>query len=179
SGDADLSKAKSGAESPPEFRRSFHVEGHIRSGVISSVLAQRHLRNSPKKGDRMALTALLAAEIQGFLERLILHDQIYHSVLWSLVSLELGLSLHPSNLMGIMIEIKLCGNLLDLILLALMIVFMPGSIVVPELTIIAIVLCRLLLGRIAPILRRLSTCFLNKSSIAGCLRRLLQCIPAV
>ncbi|GJY20446.1 hypothetical protein Tco_0393012 [Tanacetum coccineum] len=51
SGDADLSKAKSGAESPPEFWRSFHVEGHIRSGVISSVLAQRHLRNNPKKGD--------------------------------------------------------------------------------------------------------------------------------
>ncbi|GJQ99547.1 putative ribonuclease H-like domain-containing protein [Tanacetum coccineum] len=42
-----------------------------------------------------------------------------------------------------------------------------GSIVVPELTIIAIVLCLLLLGQIAPILRRLSTCFLNKSSIAG------------
>ncbi|GJU68092.1 hypothetical protein Tco_1254351 [Tanacetum coccineum] len=51
SGDADLSKDKSGPESPPEFRRSWYVEGHIRSGVISSVLAQRHLRNSPTKGD--------------------------------------------------------------------------------------------------------------------------------
>ncbi|GKB66820.1 reverse transcriptase domain-containing protein, partial [Tanacetum coccineum] len=49
--DADLSKDKSGPESPPEFRRSWYVEGHIRSGVISSVLGQRHLRNSPTKGD--------------------------------------------------------------------------------------------------------------------------------
>ncbi|GKD16426.1 hypothetical protein Tco_1205584, partial [Tanacetum coccineum] len=50
----------------------------------------------------------------------------------------------------------------------LMIVLIPvaGSIVVPEFTIIAIVLCLLLLGRMAPILRRLSTCFLNESSIA-------------
>ncbi|GJU22660.1 hypothetical protein Tco_1156002 [Tanacetum coccineum] len=47
----DLSKGKSGVKSPPEFQRSFYVEGHIRSGVISSVLAQRHLRNSLKKGD--------------------------------------------------------------------------------------------------------------------------------
>ncbi|GKB61257.1 hypothetical protein Tco_0917443, partial [Tanacetum coccineum] len=38
-------------ESPSEFRRSWYVEEHIRSGVISSVLAQRHLRNSPTKGD--------------------------------------------------------------------------------------------------------------------------------
>ncbi|GJU06480.1 hypothetical protein Tco_1122910 [Tanacetum coccineum] len=50
SGDADLSKDKSGPESPPEFRRSWYVEGHIRSGVISSVLAQQHLSNSPTKG---------------------------------------------------------------------------------------------------------------------------------
>ncbi|GJZ85625.1 reverse transcriptase domain-containing protein, partial [Tanacetum coccineum] len=41
SGDADLSKDKSGPESPVEFRRSWYVEGHIRSGVISSVLMQR------------------------------------------------------------------------------------------------------------------------------------------
>ncbi|GKC65007.1 hypothetical protein Tco_1097605 [Tanacetum coccineum] len=50
--DADLSKDKSGPESPPEFQRSWYVEGHIRSGVISSVLAQRHLRNSPAKARR-------------------------------------------------------------------------------------------------------------------------------
>nr|GEY92507.1 myb/SANT-like domain-containing protein [Tanacetum cinerariifolium] len=42
--DADLSKYKSGPESPPEFQRSWCVEGHVRSGVISSVLAQRYLR---------------------------------------------------------------------------------------------------------------------------------------
>ncbi|GKB05237.1 RNA-directed DNA polymerase, eukaryota, reverse transcriptase zinc-binding domain protein [Tanacetum coccineum] len=48
--DADLSKDKSGPESPPEFWRSWYVEGHIKSGVISSVLAQRHLRNNPTKG---------------------------------------------------------------------------------------------------------------------------------
>ncbi|GJV48041.1 palmitoyl-monogalactosyldiacylglycerol delta-7 desaturase, chloroplastic-like protein [Tanacetum coccineum] len=40
-GDADLSKDKSSPESPPEFRRSWYVEGHIRSRVISSVLMQR------------------------------------------------------------------------------------------------------------------------------------------
>ncbi|GJS12157.1 hypothetical protein Tco_0368953 [Tanacetum coccineum] len=52
SGDADLSKDKSGPESPPEFRRSWYVEGHIRSGVISSFLAQRYLRyNLTKLGD--------------------------------------------------------------------------------------------------------------------------------
>ncbi|GJT13723.1 hypothetical protein Tco_0860765 [Tanacetum coccineum] len=51
SGDADLSKDKSGPESQPEFWRSWYVEGHIRSGVISSVLAQRQLRNSLTKGD--------------------------------------------------------------------------------------------------------------------------------
>nr|GEZ55121.1 reverse transcriptase domain-containing protein [Tanacetum cinerariifolium] len=44
SGDADLSKDKSGSESPPEFRRNWCVEGHVTSGVISSVLAQRYLR---------------------------------------------------------------------------------------------------------------------------------------
>ncbi|GJV01749.1 hypothetical protein Tco_1335318 [Tanacetum coccineum] len=44
SGDADLSKDKSGLESPLEFRRSWYVEGHIRSGVISSVLMQRYQR---------------------------------------------------------------------------------------------------------------------------------------
>ncbi|GKD35015.1 hypothetical protein Tco_1250524, partial [Tanacetum coccineum] len=54
SGDADLSNDKSGPESPPEFRRSWYVEGHIRSGVISSVLAQRNLRNSLTKGTVLA-----------------------------------------------------------------------------------------------------------------------------
>ncbi|GKC62297.1 hypothetical protein Tco_1094895, partial [Tanacetum coccineum] len=29
SGDADLSKDKSGPESPPEFQRSWYVEGHL------------------------------------------------------------------------------------------------------------------------------------------------------
>ncbi|GJV66787.1 hypothetical protein Tco_1482296 [Tanacetum coccineum] len=53
--DADLSKDKSGSESPPEFRRSWRVEGHVRSGVISSVLTQRYLRTirqrySPHEG---------------------------------------------------------------------------------------------------------------------------------
>ncbi|GJS97901.1 hypothetical protein Tco_0819071 [Tanacetum coccineum] len=40
--DADLSKEKSGPESPLEFRRSWYVEGHIRFGVSSSVLMQRY-----------------------------------------------------------------------------------------------------------------------------------------
>ncbi|GJZ82796.1 hypothetical protein Tco_0647969 [Tanacetum coccineum] len=44
SGDADLSKDKSGPKSPLERRRSWYVKGHIRFGVISSVLAQRYLR---------------------------------------------------------------------------------------------------------------------------------------
>ncbi|GJR19904.1 hypothetical protein Tco_0968431 [Tanacetum coccineum] len=44
SGDADLSKDNSGPESPLEFRRSWYVEGHIRSGVISSVLMQQYQR---------------------------------------------------------------------------------------------------------------------------------------
>ncbi|GKF57361.1 hypothetical protein Tco_0170898, partial [Tanacetum coccineum] len=53
--DADLSKDKSGPESPPEFRRSWCVEGHVRSEVISSVLAQWYLktirqRYSPYEG---------------------------------------------------------------------------------------------------------------------------------
>ncbi|GJW95487.1 hypothetical protein Tco_0175159 [Tanacetum coccineum] len=42
--DADLSKDKSGPELPLEFRRSWYVEGHIKSRVISSVLMQRYLR---------------------------------------------------------------------------------------------------------------------------------------
>ncbi|GKA15879.1 hypothetical protein Tco_0695626 [Tanacetum coccineum] len=59
-GDADLSKDKSGSESPPEFQRSWYVEGHVRSGVISSVLAQRHLRTirhryNPRKGPQSLL----------------------------------------------------------------------------------------------------------------------------
>ncbi|GKD47196.1 hypothetical protein Tco_1271841, partial [Tanacetum coccineum] len=44
SGDADLSKDKSGPKSPPEFQRSWCVEGHARSRLISSVLMQRYLR---------------------------------------------------------------------------------------------------------------------------------------
>nr|GEZ92667.1 reverse transcriptase domain-containing protein [Tanacetum cinerariifolium] len=44
SGDANLSKDKSGPESPPEFQRSWCVKGHVRSGVISLVLAQWYLR---------------------------------------------------------------------------------------------------------------------------------------
>ncbi|GKE27968.1 hypothetical protein Tco_1443352 [Tanacetum coccineum] len=51
SGDADLSKDKSCSKSSLEFRRSWYAKGHIMSGVISSVLTQRHLRNSPTKGD--------------------------------------------------------------------------------------------------------------------------------
>nr|GEW27555.1 reverse transcriptase domain-containing protein [Tanacetum cinerariifolium] len=49
SGYADLSKDKLGLESPPEFRRSWCVEGHVRSRVISSVLAQRYLRTIRKE----------------------------------------------------------------------------------------------------------------------------------
>ncbi|GJT86055.1 hypothetical protein Tco_1067772 [Tanacetum coccineum] len=42
--DADLLKDMSGPKSPPELQRSWRIEGHIRFGVISSVLAQRYLR---------------------------------------------------------------------------------------------------------------------------------------
>ncbi|GKF32774.1 hypothetical protein Tco_0102572, partial [Tanacetum coccineum] len=42
--DADLLKDKSGPESPLELQRSWYVEGHIRSGVSSSVLMQRYQR---------------------------------------------------------------------------------------------------------------------------------------
>ncbi|GJZ35423.1 hypothetical protein Tco_0581240 [Tanacetum coccineum] len=45
----DLSKDISGPESPPELRRSWYVEGHIRFGVISSVLMQRYLRTIRQK----------------------------------------------------------------------------------------------------------------------------------
>ncbi|GJU73349.1 hypothetical protein Tco_1264754 [Tanacetum coccineum] len=44
SGYADLPRDKSGPESPPEFWRSWCVEGHARSVVISSVLTQRYLK---------------------------------------------------------------------------------------------------------------------------------------
>ncbi|GKC38563.1 hypothetical protein Tco_1050947, partial [Tanacetum coccineum] len=44
--DADLSKDKSGSESPPEFQRSWRVKGYFRSIVISSVLIQRYLRTT-------------------------------------------------------------------------------------------------------------------------------------
>ncbi|GJT83146.1 hypothetical protein Tco_1057488 [Tanacetum coccineum] len=55
SGDADVSKDKSGPESPLEFWRSWYVEGHIRSGVISFVLMHRcqrtiRQRHSPCEG---------------------------------------------------------------------------------------------------------------------------------
>ncbi|GJR77334.1 hypothetical protein Tco_0089699 [Tanacetum coccineum] len=42
--EADLSKDTSGPESPPELQRSWCVEAHVRSGVISSVLMQRYQR---------------------------------------------------------------------------------------------------------------------------------------
>nr|GEV75144.1 hypothetical protein [Tanacetum cinerariifolium] len=50
-----LDHHQSGPEPPPEFQRSWRVEGHVRSGVISSVLVQRYLRTtrqrySPYKG---------------------------------------------------------------------------------------------------------------------------------
>ncbi|GKA43382.1 hypothetical protein Tco_0736106 [Tanacetum coccineum] len=52
SGDADLSKDKSGPESPVEFRRSWYVKGRIRFGVISSVpKCAVSLRGQSDKGD--------------------------------------------------------------------------------------------------------------------------------
>ncbi|GJX12102.1 putative reverse transcriptase domain-containing protein [Tanacetum coccineum] len=59
-GDVDLSKDKSGPESPPEFHRSWYVEGHVMSRVISSVLAQQYLRTirqrySPREGPQSML----------------------------------------------------------------------------------------------------------------------------
>ncbi|GJV92559.1 reverse transcriptase domain-containing protein [Tanacetum coccineum] len=59
-GDAGLSKDKSGPESSPEFQRSWYVEGHVRSGVISFVLAQWYLRAirqrySPREGPQSLL----------------------------------------------------------------------------------------------------------------------------
>ncbi|GKB22605.1 hypothetical protein Tco_0862006 [Tanacetum coccineum] len=60
--DADLSKDKSGLESPPKFQRSWYVKGHIRHRVISSVPAQRHLRNSPTKGTILAKDYSLCLE---------------------------------------------------------------------------------------------------------------------
>nr|GEW94035.1 reverse transcriptase domain-containing protein [Tanacetum cinerariifolium] len=44
-----LVRDKLGSESLLEFQRSWYVKGHIRCGVISSVLAQRHLRYSQTK----------------------------------------------------------------------------------------------------------------------------------
>nr|GEY57208.1 hypothetical protein [Tanacetum cinerariifolium] len=49
SGDADLSKDKTGPKLPLKFWRSWYVEGHIRSGVISSVLVQRYLRETQQR----------------------------------------------------------------------------------------------------------------------------------
>ncbi|GJU89773.1 hypothetical protein Tco_1302196 [Tanacetum coccineum] len=48
--DANLSKDKSGPESPLVFRRSWYVEGHIWSGVSSSVLMQRYQRTIRQRG---------------------------------------------------------------------------------------------------------------------------------
>ncbi|GKC97206.1 hypothetical protein Tco_1167481 [Tanacetum coccineum] len=42
-----------GLESPPELRRSWCVEGHIRFGVISSVLMQRYQRTTRQSGSRI------------------------------------------------------------------------------------------------------------------------------
>ncbi|GJY95840.1 gag-pol polyprotein [Tanacetum coccineum] len=58
--DADLSKNKSSPKSPLEFQRSWYVEGHVRSRVISSVLAQWYLRTirqrySPREGPQSLL----------------------------------------------------------------------------------------------------------------------------
>nr|GEX64236.1 hypothetical protein [Tanacetum cinerariifolium] len=47
--DADLSKDKSGPESPPEFQRNWCFEGHARSGVISSVLMKRYQKTLRQK----------------------------------------------------------------------------------------------------------------------------------
>nr|GEU66634.1 hypothetical protein [Tanacetum cinerariifolium] len=41
-----MSKEKSGLESPLEFERSWCVEGHVKFGVISSILMQRNLRTT-------------------------------------------------------------------------------------------------------------------------------------
>ncbi|GJZ42958.1 hypothetical protein Tco_0590213, partial [Tanacetum coccineum] len=49
SGDADLSKDKSGPEPPPAFWRSWCVEGDVRFGVISPVLMQRYLRTTRQR----------------------------------------------------------------------------------------------------------------------------------
>ncbi|GJZ60254.1 hypothetical protein Tco_0616070 [Tanacetum coccineum] len=58
--DAGLSKDKLGLESSPKFWRSWYVKRHVRSGVISSVLAQRYLRAirqrySPREGPQSLL----------------------------------------------------------------------------------------------------------------------------
>ncbi|GKD84177.1 hypothetical protein Tco_1351016, partial [Tanacetum coccineum] len=58
--DADLLKDKSGTESPSALQRSWYVEGHVRSGVISSVLVQRYPRKirqrySPREGPQSLL----------------------------------------------------------------------------------------------------------------------------
>ncbi|GKD84626.1 hypothetical protein Tco_1355780, partial [Tanacetum coccineum] len=47
--EAGLSKDTSGPEPPLELRRSWLVEGHDRSGVISSVLMQRYQRTLRQK----------------------------------------------------------------------------------------------------------------------------------
>ncbi|GJW33488.1 hypothetical protein Tco_1198320 [Tanacetum coccineum] len=60
SGDADLSKDKLGPESPLEFWRSWRVEGHVRSRVISFVLAQWYLRTTQQSQDIKAIPRKLA-----------------------------------------------------------------------------------------------------------------------
>ncbi|GJX60652.1 zinc finger, CCHC-type containing protein [Tanacetum coccineum] len=49
SGEAGMSKDTPGPESPGELRRSWYVEGHVRSGVVSPVLAQRYQRTTQQR----------------------------------------------------------------------------------------------------------------------------------
>nr|GEV21356.1 reverse transcriptase domain-containing protein [Tanacetum cinerariifolium] len=53
--DADLSKDKSGPESPPEFWRSWCVKGNVRSRVIISILAQQYLRTIRQRQTRSTI----------------------------------------------------------------------------------------------------------------------------
>nr|GEU81141.1 hypothetical protein [Tanacetum cinerariifolium] len=51
SGEADISKGMLGLEQPGELRRSWHVEGHVRSGVISFIL-HSGIKGQPNKEQR-------------------------------------------------------------------------------------------------------------------------------
>ncbi|GKD75210.1 hypothetical protein Tco_1333492, partial [Tanacetum coccineum] len=55
SGDAGMSKDVLGPKQPGELRRSWYVEGHVRFGVISSVLAQRYQRATRQRIQRSKL----------------------------------------------------------------------------------------------------------------------------